>query len=139
LVSLVQRMGNPHGDTRPFERCLIERLDWAADSCELYCWCPDNADWICSKELFLNRFFFALLIFPSHYLWCGGLEGTLKHLRTTTLELWGCQLQTRETIYLNGQFLFKMATQIKRKSEDLERGSAVKNTDWSSRGPEINS
>jgi hypothetical protein len=27
LVSLVQRMGNPHGDTRPFERCLIERLD----------------------------------------------------------------------------------------------------------------
>jgi hypothetical protein len=37
--------------------------------------------------------------------------------------------QTRETIYLNGQFLFKMATQIKSKIGDLERGSAVKNTD----------
>jgi hypothetical protein len=53
------------------ECCL--RVDQAttADSCELNCWYPDNADWIFSKEIFLNRsiFFFALLIFPFHYLW----------------------------------------------------------------------
>ena len=24
-------------------------------SCELNCWYPDNADWTCSKELYLNR------------------------------------------------------------------------------------
>jgi hypothetical protein len=42
----------------------------AADSCELNCWFPDNIDWICSKELFLNRstFSFALLTFPFHSL-----------------------------------------------------------------------
>lgn len=36
------------------ERCL--QADWAAaaDSWELNCWYPGNADWIPSKELFLN-------------------------------------------------------------------------------------
>ena len=29
-------------------------------SCELNCWFPDNSDWTCSKEQFLNRFTFPL-------------------------------------------------------------------------------
>jgi hypothetical protein len=49
------------------------RVDGVAtdNSCELNCWHPDNADKICSKELFLNRSTpsFALLSFPFYCLW----------------------------------------------------------------------
>ena len=42
---------------------LLTSFEWTP-------WYPDNTDWNCYKELFLNRFtsFFALLIFPFHYL-----------------------------------------------------------------------
>jgi hypothetical protein len=78
-----------------------------ADSCELDCCYPDKTDWICSKELFLNRptSFFALLTFTFHDpLVDGGLEGRLKRLRTlikvdfenskpTGVVRWGCPLR----------------------------------------------
>jgi hypothetical protein len=50
---------------------LQENQAAATDSGELSCWHPDNTNWNCSKELFLNRFTssFALLTFPFHYLW----------------------------------------------------------------------
>jgi hypothetical protein len=52
---------------------IVFLLDWVAYgvSCELNCWYPDNTDWNCSKELFLNRSTspFALSTFPFHYLW----------------------------------------------------------------------
>jgi len=57
----------------------------AADSCELNCLYPENADWIHRKELFLNRSTssFALLTFSFPLpLVSGGLEGRLRHLRT---------------------------------------------------------
>ena len=37
------------------EWCLWTAAAAAADLCDLNCWYPDNADWICSKEIFLNR------------------------------------------------------------------------------------
>ena len=36
-------------------RCWFVDGVCAADSCDLPCWYPDNADRICSKELFSNR------------------------------------------------------------------------------------
>ena len=55
----------------------------AADSCELNCWYPDNADWIDSKELFLTRSSSSSalinLSFPLSLVG-GGLEGRIMCL-----------------------------------------------------------
>jgi hypothetical protein len=64
---------------------LLDWVDWAAaaDSCELNYWYPDNIDWNCFKEIFLDSStsFFALSTFP---LVSRGIEGMLKHFRTLT-------------------------------------------------------
>ena len=49
---------------------------------ELNCWIPENAEGICSKEQFVNRFTYPCIFCFPLPLVGGGLEGRLQRLRT---------------------------------------------------------